>query len=294
MKQCRMVALAGATVLAVQVVPSFAQSTAPVSAETLAAQQDQLQARYQVFVMEGVLERAVQHGGQLLSRRVQAVMPDMLLLAGAARARGFRLEGYGVFFDVEVPALRRSMAWSFRMLEQNGPGLASAVESLRRHVQTVGDPQARQDLEQALSRLELQVGPLTPRAGSATQSVTAESAGPGPSATVVSASAQAAPDSRPLPAERHRLLVDPGEAYTHEVKSAIIDAMLDHSGSIRIADGEWLTIAARDNEDRRLSPGDPYESRTIMLRIRGDDLTAFRTGQVSRDEARQTVEVREF
>ena len=191
MKQCRMVALVGATVLAVQVVPSFAQSTAPVSAETLAAQQDQLQARYQVFVMEGVLERAVQHGGQLLSRRVQAVMPDMLLLAGAARARGFRLEGYGVFFDVEVPALRRSMAWSFRMLDQNGPGLASAVESLRRHVQTVGDPQARQDLEQALSRLELQVGPLTPRAGSATQSVTAESAGPGPSATVVSASAQA-------------------------------------------------------------------------------------------------------
>ena len=78
------------------------------------------------------------------------------------------------------------------------------------------------------------------------------------------------------------------------MKSAIIDAMLDHSGSIRIADGEWLTIAARDNEDRRLSPGDPYESRTIMLRIRGDDLTAFRTGQVSRDEARQTVEVREF
>ena len=150
MKQCRMVALVGATVLAVQVVPSFAQSTAPVSAETLAAQQDQLQARYQVFVMEGVLERAVQHGGQLLSRRVQAVMPDMLLLAGAARARGFRLEGYGVFFDVEVPALRRSMAWSFRMLDQNGPGLASAVESLRRHVQTVGDPQARQDLEQAL------------------------------------------------------------------------------------------------------------------------------------------------
>jgi hypothetical protein len=289
-----MAALVGATALAVQVVPSFAQSTAPVSAETLAAQQDQLQARYQVFVMEGVLERAVQHGGQLLSRRMQAVMPDMLLLAGAARARGFRLEGYGVFFDVEVPALRRSMAWSFRMLDQNGPGLASAVESLRRHVQTVSDQQARQDLEQALSRLELQVGPLTTRAGGATQSVTAESTAPVTSATMISASTPAQPGSGPLPDERHHLLVDPGEAYTHEVKSAIIDAMLDHSGSIRIADGEWLTIAARDNEDRRLSPGDPYESRTIMLRIRGDDLTAFRTGQVSRDEARQTVEVREF
>ena len=294
MKQCRVAALVGATALVVQAGPSFAQSTAPVNAETLAAQQEQLQARYQVFVMEGVLERAVQHGGQVLSRRVQAVMPDMLLLAGAARARGFRLEGYGVFFDVEVPALRRSMAWSFRVLDQNGPGLASALDSLRRHLQTVPDQQARQDLEQALSRLELQVGPVTSRAASASPSATAEPSGAVQSAAMVSSSGQVPSDSRPMSEERRRLLVDPGEAYTHEVKSAIIDAMLDHSGSIRITDGEWLTIAARDTEDRRLSPGDPYESRTILLRIRGDDLAAFRTGQVSRDEARQAVEVREF
>jgi hypothetical protein len=265
--------------------PAVAQTRAPGDA---AGAQPQLQARYQVFVMEGVLERAVEHGAQMLSRRMQTVMPDMLLLAGAARARGFRLDGYGVFFDVEVPALRRSMAWSFRMLDQSGLGLTSAIESLRQHVRSVADQQARQDLEQALSRLELEVGPVAspPNRGATTST---------PSPVVASSTASVPQEPRVSPSdERRRLLADPGQAYTAEVKSALVDAMLDHSGSIRIGADEWLTIAARDNEDRRFNPSDPYESRTIMLRIQGSSLEAFRTGQVSREEARQAVEVREF
>jgi hypothetical protein len=238
--------------------------------------------------MEGVLERAVEHGAQMLSRRMQTVMPDMLLLAGAARARGFRLDGYGVFFDVEVPALRRSMAWSFRMLDQSGLGLTSAIESLRQHVRSVADQQARQDLEQALSRLELEVGPV---ASPPNRGATTSTSGP----VVASSTASVPQEPRVSPSdERRRLLADPGQAYTAEVKSALVDAMLDHSGSIRIGADEWLTIAARDNEDRRFNPSDPYESRTIMLRIQGSSLEAFRTGQVSREEARQAVEVREF
>ena len=60
-------------------------------------------------MMEGVLERAVQLGVDNLRRRVRAVMPDdALLQGGAPQVRGFRLDGYGVFFDVEVPALRRA------------------------------------------------------------------------------------------------------------------------------------------------------------------------------------------
>jgi hypothetical protein len=242
--------------------------------------------------MSGGHPRAGPHGAQMLSRRMQTVMPDMLLLAGAARARGFRLEGYGVFFDVEVPALRRSMAWSFRMLDQSGLGLTSALESLRQHVSSVSDQEARQDLEQALSRLELEVGPVTPRDSRVAP------AGTSSPATPVVASTTSPTPTEPRAAtpgdERRRLMADPGQAYTSEVKSALVDAMLDHSGSIRIGPGEWLTIAARDNEDRRFNPSDPYESRTIMLRIQGANLDAFRTGQVSREDARQAVEVREF
>jgi hypothetical protein len=50
---------------------------------------DQMRARYQISVMEGALERAVQLGAQRLSRQVQAVSSDMLFIATAARAKGF-------------------------------------------------------------------------------------------------------------------------------------------------------------------------------------------------------------
>jgi hypothetical protein len=56
---------------------------------------------------------------------------------------------------------------------------------------------------------------------------------------------------------------------------------------------EWLTVAARDNEER-LAPGDLYEVLTIVLRIKGADLAAFRAERLTREEARNRVEVREF
>src|SRR5678816_1860656 len=69
---------------------------------------EQTKSRQRVFMMEGVLERAVQIGVDTLRQRVRTVMPDdTLLLSGAPAVRGFRLEGYGVLFDIEVPALRR-------------------------------------------------------------------------------------------------------------------------------------------------------------------------------------------
>ena len=52
-----------------------------------------------------------------------------MLLTENARARGFRLEGYGVFFDVEVPSLEGTLPWSFRTLDQNDLGLDSALQA---------------------------------------------------------------------------------------------------------------------------------------------------------------------
>jgi hypothetical protein len=90
------------------------------------------------------------------------------------------------------------------------------------------------------------------------------------------------------------VLDDPGRAYTNEVQSALIDAMLDFGSPIPVADGEWLTIAARDNDDSRLGGGDPYDVSTILLRIRGADLAAYRSKQISRDDAIKRVEIREY
>lgn len=269
--------------LAASLILSVGSTALAQPATAPAPTKEQMQVRYQIFVMEGVLERAVQHGAMMLSREVEAVMPDMVLLAGAARARGFRLEDYGIFFDVEVPVLRRSMAWSFRMLDQGDPALTNAIKSLRRHVQSLSDERAKQSLEQALKRVEQQVGP----AATADPALAAVS-GPSESRNV-----ETSPTER-VTSTRARLLEDPGEAYTAEVRDALIDAMLDHSGSITLAPHEWLTIAARDNEDRRLAPGDPYVVATLVLRVRGVDLEAFRAGRLTREEARKRVEVREF
>src|SRR5207248_6061187 len=54
--------------------------------------------------------------------------PQSVLLTGLARARGFRLDGYGVLFDVEFPSIRRSVAWTMRALERPDPELLAAID----------------------------------------------------------------------------------------------------------------------------------------------------------------------
>ena len=223
---------------------------------------------YQIGQMERVLEGAVEHGLTITRDRVQALaqVPADLLVSENAHARGFRLEGYGVFFDVVVPSFETTLTWSLRTLDQNDLGLESALRTLQRTSRREGDP----DLEQALKRVELQVGPA----------VLARSTGAG----------------RPRRAQRHRIgrrgarrpaaaaadpiLSDPNEAYRTEVLQALKDAMLAHSSSLGIAPTEWLTIAAKGNDDRpRLAPADSGSS-TRIIRLRGSDLAEFLAGEL--------------
>ena len=85
--------------------------------------------RYQIGQMERVLEGAVEHGLSVTRDRVQALAqtPADLLVSDNAHARGFRLEGYGVFFDVIVPSFETTWTWSLRTLDQNDLGLDSAA-----------------------------------------------------------------------------------------------------------------------------------------------------------------------
>jgi hypothetical protein len=250
---------------------------------------DQVRARQKISMMESVLESAVANGADSLIRAVRVVMPpDALVLTGAPSARGFRLEGYGVFFDVEVPIVRPTMAWTLRqMVDQNGLGAAAAVNQLKAYIATVQDPRQRANLDRALRRLELQVGPVGPvqqdaSARTVGSTLTAQS-------TVVPASAPTAP---PVDAA---LLEDPNGAYTREVSAAIVDAMIENSGPLPVSDDEWLMVAARDNaRPDRLVPGDTSNISSVVFRIKGADLAAFRAGRMTLDEARTHVEVKQF
>lgn len=255
---------------------AFAQAEKE-SATALAA----MKARSNISIMEGVLERAVVLGANNLNRRVRAVAPqDVLLLTGEASARGFRLEGYGLFFDVEVPVLRQSVAWSLRaLMDQSGVPLGVALAELRTYVQSVPDVRARQSLEQALRRIELQVGG---------------------DVNGLTATAAAAPGASPAPSPKLSpaalaWLNDPNGAYTSEVKSALIDAMLEHSAALGIASGEYLTVAARDNQrPSRVDAGAGDDVSSITLRIKGSDLQSLLAGRLTIEEARRRVEVREY
>ncbi len=260
------------------------------SAQVSSPEVDQVRSRQKISMMESVLESAVANGADSLIRAVRAVMPpDALVLTGAPSARGFRLEGYGVFFDVEVPAFRRTMAWSLRQLvDENGLGAAAAVNQLKAYIATVQDPRQRVNLDRALRRLELQVGPVGP--APVQQDASARTV-----ASTVSAQSVAAPAPAPAVQVDPQVVEDPNGAYTREVSVAIIDAMIENSGPLPVGDNEWLTVAARDNiRPDRLVPGDTSNISSIVFRIKGSDLAAFRAGRMSIEDTRTRVEVKQF
>jgi len=86
----------------------------------------QMQARQQIAAFEAALENAVRYGTQMLDQRLQqSSAANMVMLAGMPRARGFRLDDYGVMFDVEFPSMRRSMVWSLQELERTNTANAA-------------------------------------------------------------------------------------------------------------------------------------------------------------------------
>ena len=251
-----------------------------MAAGPAAAQTDQVkESRYQIGQMERVLEGAVEHGAAVMRDRLRAALPADMLLTENARVRGFRLEGYGMVFDVEVPSLESAPIWSFRTLDQNDLGLESALNALRSHVNAAGDA----NLQQALKRVELQVEPMATSLGAG------QMGQPGERPAAGSAAATQA-DTAPA----NLSLNNPTEAYRTEIKNALMDAMLEHSRGLGIGADEWLAIAARGNYERPpLAPADS-DAQTVVIRVRGSDLTAFLGGQISHDEARKRMDVKVF
>ena len=267
------------TFLVLAVAPLAAQSG---QARLTPQQRDQ---RYQITTMERVLEGAVEHGAKVTRDRLQAIVPSDLLLSAYSRVRGFRLEGYGLFFDVAVPMLEGSLTWSFRTLDQNNLGLESALTALRSLVEKSGDT----NFEQALKRIELQVAP-----------VSINNPTPAPvlaGARTLTGSAAVAPDpapAAPAPAVADAILDDPVEAFRAEICDALMNAMLDHGAALRLAPTDLLTIAARGSDDRTVLGPLNDDAQTIMISVTAADLTAYLSGQIGRDEARQRMTVRVF
>ena len=237
------------------------------------------ESRYQIGVMERVLEDAVEHGFSNWRDRWQTVLPAQTTLLDNAHVRGYRLEGFGVFFDVEVPSLETTWFSVLRTLDQNGLGLENALKTVKAHIEASGDV----NLEQALKRIELQVAPAPGLAAAAVGQ------GARGGVTLPGATPSAGRSDAVDP-----ILEDPEEVYRAEVIHSLSDAILDHGGPLDITGEESLWVGAGRNDSRpRLAPLDS-NSRKIVLRLHGSDLRAFRAGQISRDQALERIEVRVF
>ena len=100
---------------AISPAPRTAGAGATGSAECAAGQQGGSR-RDDVKIMEVVLTNAVKNGADTLARQMQIQEPGSIIVTGTARARGFVLDGYGVFFIVDVPMMKQSVVWSNQVL----------------------------------------------------------------------------------------------------------------------------------------------------------------------------------
>jgi hypothetical protein len=244
--------------------------TSAVYAQTPARAADPRQTHYQIGVMERVLEGAVEHGAANFRERLQAVFPDapaQLLILDNPRVRGFRLDSYGVFFDVEVPSANGTLTWALRTLDQSTPVVAagSAPVTASTNAPILPNPRRAAGVAPRAPDRAVAATGVSPKAGQSN-----------------------------APAAEDHILENPNEEYRGEVVQALADAMIDYSGPLAVGDDEWLTIAARGIQDRpRLGPPD-NDVQTVVIRVRGSDLAAFRARQMSRDEVIKRIEKRVF
>lgn len=242
--------------------PAAAQFAGPAGVERVASD-DPLTA--QIQVLEHVLARAVALSARGVEQQMPPWAPGLMLFAGPAQVRGFRLPGYGVFFDVECPVLRQSVLWSLEMMDTDLRRIRRALEELR--VSGVLAPELRA---------------LAPDAGREVVFAPGDASGPtgGPPRGAAGDTPPAAGSDAPAP--------DLHSVYQDALREMLIDALLGYGGPLgALLDREdWLTVVARDT---RGLPG-----RDTTVRVRAGDVAALRAGTLTPQEVRARVDTSSF
>ena len=86
-------------------------------------------------------------------------------------------------------------------------------------------------------------------------------------------------------------VINPDAHYVESVKRQLLNAMLDHSTALDLRPDEWLTVEAREAQE---TPGQISQPSTLILRVRGSDLSDFQSKRLSREEVLKRVQVRGF
>jgi hypothetical protein len=218
--------------------PAAAEAQTPVTPNP-----EQIRRHEQVSLLVGTLVGAVRFAAQRTAKEVQSRTNNTNFFAGEARAKGFTLDGYGVFVYIEIPTLDLTVTLMVDQMERE------AQRKLDTQVANRLDPSAAKD----------------------------------------------PPNAKDVPGAKETLrdIQDTGEKYRGAVKLALTDAMLDFSKNLELKPDEWLSVAARGSESA-LTPGEVLQLTTVVLRVKGSDLTDYLAGRLTKEQAREKVEVRQF
>ena len=221
---------------------------AMVAAQTLVAPvPEQIRRHEQINLFEGTLERAVKNAAGRVAKEVQEHTSNANFMTTDAHAKGFILDGYGVFVYVEIPSLDLNLTVGL-MLDQ-----------IERDAQQKPEIDRSKGQANPVSEMKSDPAPAVPRTAR----------------------------------EALKSVMDTGEKYRNEVKLQLTDAMLDFSKNLDLKPDEWLSVAAQGS-DGALTPGEILQLTTVVLRVKGSDLSDYFAGRLTRDEARAKVELRQF
>lgn len=227
--------------------------------------------RLQITVMEDAFQRAIEevHSRTIEAQQLNAGMPPMLTLDGNTRARGLRLEGYGVVFYVDLPPILRSVEWSLRVVN-TGAVLIGDIEQLQQQIDRLNDPRVKSMLQPIVKNMQAKVV----------------------SGETISGQGGQAPDGVKPALVGNRAPEDPFAGYVRELKTTLAQIMLQYGPTIQLGADDWLTVAAREMSPK-LMPGNPTDA-TITLRLRGSDLADLKAGRLTPDDAARKIDIKEM
>ncbi len=213
---------------------------------------EQLRMRNQIVIMEGALKQAVRSGAGDLIEQLKII--------------SFSAEGM-LLGDPEAQGFRLpsyGLVFFVRVPRMNSIVLLTLPRVVERQVAE------RQRLGQTPSQGQVQ----------------AQTVG-------TSIDAPAAPPVSPtMDADIQGKIRDLPAEYRRAIVTALIDAMLDNGGALRIPQNEYLVVAAR-----RAAPPDPLDPsddvRTTTFSVKGETLEAYQQKRMTREEARKLIDVRE-
>jgi hypothetical protein len=274
--------------------PQDTRPAAPPEAVLTRAQIDHI---FHIRQMEQTLTNAVKAGATTVATQLQIQQPASLFATTDARTRGFDLEGYGVFFDIDVPAMMQSVLYARQVL-------VDELDTWRERARTTQNEDARRLALSQVRHLEATLG-LPPQpvfaethqppqgiavaatTDTVTSPVTPAAATVVPSAKALSASPSSPPVSVP-PLPRDPRTAD--EIYTDAIKNKVIDTILTFGGGLDIDDAQWLIVAARTTT---AAPGQIDDSVSVFIRIKGADLNAFVQKKITREEVLTRIQIKE-